>query len=349
MYDLLGYLLGALDAAEREEIERALESDLELREQLEDLRASLRPVDQASTPFEPSGSLFERTCNVVGGDDAVSARDRRWFFREQISYEHRSGFSRADLIVLAGVLVAMTWIFFPAIANSRFMAERMSCEDNLREIGVALWSYTDTRPDRRFPEIPKDGNRSFAGVFAPMLRETNMLVQHRRWLCPSARSADLIGWQMPTLAEIDQAGAAELTLLKSRASGSYGYNLGVIEDGVYRARRNQGAFWFALASDAPSSFLPEHQSDSHNRMGQNVLYEDGHVRFVHGSPNLNPDHPFLSNRGFVEAGRPAASSDDAVIGSSGMSGDTFLVEQAVESTPAPANDVLHLTSLGVGN
>ena len=43
--DLLGYLLNALDEAERQRVFEALQKDPQLRQELETLRRDLRPLD----------------------------------------------------------------------------------------------------------------------------------------------------------------------------------------------------------------------------------------------------------------------------------------------------------------
>ncbi|MCA9163069.1 MAG: hypothetical protein KDA62_08820, partial [Planctomycetales bacterium] len=70
--DLLGFLLGALDATERQRIERKLEADPQLREQLEEIRRKLDPLesirdDEDAWENEPPFGLADRTCDFVSG------------------------------------------------------------------------------------------------------------------------------------------------------------------------------------------------------------------------------------------------------------------------------------------
>jgi len=76
---LVGYLLGALDAAEQAAIEAALETDLSLRSDLERLSAALPPLASDRDPYEPPAGLADRTVRFVesfagrlGSDPATS-------------------------------------------------------------------------------------------------------------------------------------------------------------------------------------------------------------------------------------------------------------------------------------
>ena len=61
--------------------------------------------------------------------------------------------------------------------------------------------------------------------------------------------------------------------------------------------------------------MPGRQSANHGGRGQNVLFEDGSIRFIRHVPDPPhlPDDPFHNLDGEVAAGR---AFDDAVIGAS---------------------------------
>ncbi|MGI9242863.1 MAG: hypothetical protein ACR2RV_18845, partial [Verrucomicrobiales bacterium] len=67
---LTGYALGELDAAETEAVEALLESSVEAREMLEQIRAT---ADLLSAEFskEPSLSLREEQVDAITGDGKV--------------------------------------------------------------------------------------------------------------------------------------------------------------------------------------------------------------------------------------------------------------------------------------
>ncbi len=182
-------------------------------------------------------------------------------------------------------------------------------------MGQGLFSYSDLQANR-FPLVPISGSRSFAGVFAPILLEHQLLPpKSPPLICPGselAAQADL--WSLPDLQEIDQAEGRRLIWLQNRAGGSYAYCVGYLENGRLRTVRNQGRATYALLSDAPSFFLPDRRSAHHGGRGQNILYEDGHITFVTDLHQVPGDHPLRNREGFAEAG---VDSSDAVILPSG--------------------------------
>ena len=175
--DLLGYLLNALDDAERQRVFEALQKDPQLRQELEDLRRQLRPLDATNADFDPPAALAELTCDLVEGYAeehplAVPAQRQKrsvgWARVRSAACETCSPsgtWSAADTIVMAGVLVAVSLIFFPAIAGSRYRAQVAVCGDHLRNLGIALAGYSEHHQGY-FPSIPIRGNRAVAGIYA---------------------------------------------------------------------------------------------------------------------------------------------------------------------------------------
>ncbi len=310
---LLGYLLGALDEDEREEIERHLESDVEWQNELESLATMLEPLAESHEEFEPPACLAEQTCSLVAEQALITpAGGVRPLVMRNYELGGRNRWSLADAVVFAGICVAATLLFFPAIAQSRYTARLQACQNNLRQLGIALVDFSEKAGRGYFPEVPAVGNRAIAGIYGPVLVEAGYLTDRRRVVCPSSRLAERVDqWELPTLVAIDQASGRELAQLQQLAGGSYGYSLGVVVDGRLRAPRNQGRTHFALMSDAPSIQLTDHRSANHGGCGQNLLFEDGHIRYV---ADLNSevlgDHPFENRLGWMEAG---IDVNDAVI------------------------------------
>ncbi len=323
--DLLGYLLNALDEPERQRVFESLQADPLLRQELEDLRQSLRPLDATNHDHAPPASLAESTCDLVArfaaqreGAVPPARQPRRPRVLGRENGERYAGavaqWSPADALAIAGVLLCAALLFFPAIAGSRFRAQIAKCGENLRNIGVGLAEYSEHNQGL-FPAIPIDGNWAVAGAYALILNEGGYFDDPRILVCPgSSLAARGFEFRIPHPAELDMASGVRLRELHRVLGGSYGYTLGSMVGGRYLTPQNQRRFSYALVADAPSLHLPGRQSGNHLARGQNVLFEDGHVEFL-SSPLREAfgDDVFRNRFGYVEAG---VDESDSVVASS---------------------------------
>lgn len=327
--DLLGYLLDALDDRERQRVVEALQRDPKLREELEDLRRSLNPLDSAADDGTPPEGLADQTCDLVEAIEEApellppQAVGHSAGHRGGLSSQPRElaagtrSWTPADSFVVAGIFLAMSMLFFPAIAGSRFRSRITTCQHKLQCLGTALAKYSENKGGY-FPSIPTSGNQSVAGIYGPKLIHAQLLTDPMILICPGSTMANQIDAFRPvTLEELERANAIELLLMHRRMGGSYGYSLGYRVDGQYCTPRNRGRSSFAIMSDAPSLHLVASQSDNHAGRGQNVLFEDLRVEFLSTSlGNEGYDHLFRSRGGYFEAGW---DDDDSVIAPSFVS------------------------------
>jgi hypothetical protein len=221
--------------------------------------------------------------------------------------------TKLDMIMAATVLVAATSLIFPAVANSRFSARRAACQDNLRELGSALTQYSQTNGGY-FPTVPSQGKLATAGIYAPVLFQNKLITDVSRVVCPDSRlAAKRNSFRIPTYSELELAPNSQVVDLRPTLGGSYGYNLGYTRDDSYYPTKNLYRDNFAIMSDSPSD-RPDHQSENHGGFGQNVLYENGGVRFVTQSkPEGSNDDIFTNDAGQVAAG---LQQNDSVVGAS---------------------------------
>ena len=312
---LLGHLLGALDEEENAALDTRLESDPEYRKELILLRRRLEPLAAFRTDFDPPAGLAERTCRFVSShipSPAGSETSKR--LRPEVSPPSWiSRMTKLDMAMAALVAVAATLLIFPAIANSRFSARRAACQDNLRELGSALSQYSQANGGY-FPSVPTQGKLATAGIYAPVLFQNNLITDVNRVVCPDSRlAAQRNGFRIPTYNELELTSPAKIVDLKPTLGGSYGYNLGYTRDGLYHPTRNLNRDNFAVMSDSPSD-RPEHQSENHGGWGQNVLFENGSVKFLTVSkPEGSNDDIFTNDAGQVAAG---LQQNDSVVGAS---------------------------------
>jgi len=133
----------------------------------------------------------------------------------------RSGFTLIELLVVIGIIGVLLALLLPAVQKVREAANRMSCTNNLHNIGLASHNYHDTH--KRFPPaftgpLPPDPNRppEFANhgpwVFLfPYLEQESLARIYRfdyHWFDPvneAARMTQLRILQCPS-AEADRLG-----------------------------------------------------------------------------------------------------------------------------------------------
>ena len=323
---LLGYLLDALEPHERAAVEEELARRPQLAEELAVVRSGVQPLEADREQFAPPAGLARRTCEFVLSA-TTSARSSA--SRETVGRQAR--WTLTDIAVAAGLFLAACTLLIPALNHSRWMSRLTACQNNLRQLGMALTGFGE-RNGGLFPQVAPRGNFSAAGIYAPRLVDAGYLKgQPQAFVCPSSKLADEESFQMPTLIEIRDASGRKLAEYQRVMGGSYGYNFGYVAGGRYFPTRNLHRANFALMADAPSDHLAERTSANHGGcgFGQNVLCEDGHVGYYLScrAPG-NPDDIFLNDAGLVAAG---LHRDDAVVAPSAAR--PFIVPASATADP----------------
>lgn len=312
---LLGYLLKALAPDEYRRVEADLDHDPHLSAEMRRLERSLERVGLGCPPeyIDPPPGLAERTCQYVAAHAAEAfVTPAGAVALNPIERERR--FSWSDYVTVAAVIVVAVTLLFPALSFSRFQAQIVSCQNQLRQIGLSLHGYSDLQPDHSFPGPEMEGNRAVAGIVAPTL-VSHKLADSRMFLCSSSPAPrDVANFRVPTLEEIDAATGQELKAIRQMMGGDYGYNFGYVSDGKLQRPCNARRPNYVLIGDAPSNSRPRRASGNHRGRGQNVLYEDGRFQFLTQLPSAQIlDDPYHNRDGWVSAG---LDRDDAVLGAS---------------------------------
>jgi len=305
--NLIGYLLDALEPLERAAVEAELVRDSGLKDELDILSRSLEPLAADKAEYLPPVGLATRTLEFVAVQTKVQPPPpvqtvpSRW--------------SMADMVMAAGIFLAATMLFWPAMNQSRFAARVRGCQNNLGQIGMALNTYSDQYPGQ-FPTVSiNDGRLHRAGIYAVILRENGLLPNNYVLLCPASSLAEEAdGFSVPTQQAIRVAEESQVPVLLRRMGGSYGFSLGFYIKGRYQPPTDLGRSTHALMADAPS-IDGDHTSPNHGLCGQNVLFEDMHVKYVTTCrSHACGDHNIFENdKGEMRAG---LHPDDSVIGTS---------------------------------
>jgi prepilin-type processing-associated H-X9-DG protein len=317
---LLGYLLGALEDDERRQFETHLRHDVVLRAELGRLRSCLEPLENSWQPVGTPPGLWQRTCRFVEVAARVVPRGAAAMCRASMSagagggLSRRSAWSWREAVAAAAVLVAACLVLFPAVNRSRFQAAVRGCQNNLAQLGASFQRFAEAH-DGRFPQVPREGNDAFAGVYAAVLQDYGMLDDSRYLICPAVAAQRQNVIYVPSCAELRSATPPQLAELRRNMCGDYGYHLGFVVDGQYLAVRDQDRPTFAILADAPSPQLDGQPSTNHARVGQNILFVDGSVRFIRCEDLVNGcvlvrDNLFLNDDNEVAPGKHPG---DAVI------------------------------------
>lgn len=203
--DLLGYLLSALEPHEMRRIDQRLEEDPLLREELAEVQRMLDQVDHNAGDNDlvelPSG-LVARTLQCI--DEAVSGRDevpnQRFslfspkspvsLLRPEPVLPGKSSWRWGDVLVgsfAVGILLALT---FPVLARYRGEARKIACQDNLRQLGVAIGDFVTGRTDSRLPQVAESGHEAFAGIWELRLTDRGLLNDAALRWCPDGTIPD---------------------------------------------------------------------------------------------------------------------------------------------------------------
>ena len=219
-----------------------------------------------------------------------------------------SGFTLIELLVVIAIIAILAAILFPVFARARENARRTSCQSNMKQLGLTFFQYTQDY-DERMPPYPAPSNPwwNASGIVMPYIKNAQIL------RCPSAPSISSTlspdNGQYPVyalntdsrtgyngsnrlasytlrgthLAEY-KSPAISWLMFESKDQDpadyeKYGYGwAGVALYGSYNqnpAGSPQGPWYLANAGVSYDRF----KFDRHLE-GSNVLYADGHVKWV---------------------------------------------------------------------
>ncbi|TWU05662.1 hypothetical protein [Stieleria varia] len=360
--DLLGYLLGALEPDEMRRVAQWVRENPAAQQQLREIEQMLRPLDELDADIEPPSheaeeDLIARTMASLPPlppvheplealqeiDEAALTDDQHHSSRTfelnsrltpvgmtEGRKSHRVGWmdwvgGSVAVAILLGLLV-------PSLAEGRFEARKIACQDNLREFGTALIQYVTRGGGERLPAVRREGPEAFAGVYAIRLADAGLIESPQiRW-CPSVgnpidfqpvtrrstKSVDapiqpaqqvqsVVVNKLVSLEQLRSAPVNELHEIQRYSGGHYAYSLGVVDHQQYTSPKFESRSSFAVMSDAPLMILTggdlSNEFVGHSGRGMNVLYEDGRVQFIDiDSLDALPDHPMMNHAGQSEAG-----------------------------------------------
>lgn len=300
---LVGYLCGALDDDEHAEVERRIAADPRLCEELDLLRRAVAPLGADGEHHRPPSGLAARTCASIfassGGGaptvvadaegerprtaDVQLAAPRRPARMSQAGGELiRRNWRFIDTAIALGAIAAAALFFFPALVQSRHLAQMAQCQGNLQTVGKALTQYASMGPELGYyPTIPRQGNHAVAGIYGVKLFENGFLDSPKHLVCPSSPlAASGKPLAVPTSAQLSAAKGEKLAEHQRTMGGSYGYALGFVRNGRYQPARPMQRRWYPILADAYDPYDGRPNSCNHGGCGQNVLFDNGVVGYL---------------------------------------------------------------------
>jgi len=112
----------------------------------------------------------------------------------------RRGFTLVELLVVIAIIGILVALLLPAVQSAREAARRMSCTNNLKQIGLALHNYADTFKGRlgfnsdRIIATPKERVKDFSWIVSILpFMEQQSLYDQINFDDPDANSGIIIG------------------------------------------------------------------------------------------------------------------------------------------------------------
>lgn len=198
---------------------------------------------------------------------------------------HKKGFTLIELLVVIAIIALLAAILFPVFARARENARRSSCQNQLKQMGVALLQYAQDY-DETYCQNDSINNLRWCDRLLPYIKNTQV------FRCPSARASDIQttgtpGLQLTYVLNNVYRGGADIRIFEQGAGGPVG--IASIQDvaGTVSFMDGYGGFQF-LDCTGPKNFNADPPT-MQGSIGQgfavarhlgtiNTAFLDGHVK-----------------------------------------------------------------------
>lgn len=198
-----------------------------------------------------------------------------------------AAFSVVELLVVLTIIVVLMALIVPVVRSTRAKAGDVGCMSNLRQIGAALSLYAGDH-DGRLP------GPSWAAVIASTDEVSEGSGIFVSQLAPYAPNSDKL-WDCPLRPELRQKGFTGYAQGNVQGNMVFGYPSPVYEPlkiiQIVTIEPDPDKRWLLADLDfwnVPNSVYDDIAPFPAHRGGRNVLYVDGHVKWVRSKQNVSP-------------------------------------------------------------
>lgn len=226
----------------------------------------------------------------------------------------KRGFTLIELLVVIAIIMILAAILFPVFARAKRQAQRSSCINNLKQLGLAFHSYINDWDDRfplvsgAGPEIDKtffNISTNYRGQDADWRWYQNVIIGYARnqkiFQCPAVGETTI--WETPKgnldfrANNWDGAGTGgDPPPLDYDPVTTYWYNCFVLNPYSQQLDYMGGQPQASCARvseapliwDCPSGYPQGNEAQIAHEDALNVLYVDGHVKSFIAEPRVEP-------------------------------------------------------------